>query len=203
MFWVHASRPQGTTRHTHLWKFPPLSIALSLSQASVYRPFFVLWNQEGSMFESGRRKLWHLSPMTGGKGGSPFPLIKVAQDTVASSSGSHIRCFYFFRLNHSVLSFWGGIYKHLLLLLILILTINPVFFTPVSKTSNNVQRLKQQVLWRQSVRCCHSTDLWKMKSLRAGVYNRPHLATRFSVRLHHWKPWRTRSVNGYNMGLWI
>lgn len=86
-----------------------------------------------------------------------FPLIKIAQDAVASSLGSHIRCFYFFRLNHSVLSFLGGIYKHLLLLLIL--TINPVFFTPVSKTSNNVQRLKQQVLSRQSVRCCHSTDL--------------------------------------------
>lgn len=31
MFWVHASQPQGTTRHTHLWKFPPLCLSHSLS----------------------------------------------------------------------------------------------------------------------------------------------------------------------------
>lgn len=82
---------------------------------------------------------------------------------------SHKMLLLFQTESFSFVFFGGGIYKHLLLLLIL--TINPVFFTPVSKTSNNVQRLKQQVLWRQSVRCCHSTDLWKMKSLWTGVSN--------------------------------
>lgn len=170
------------------------SIALSLSLRPWYtNQFLCCETRKETCLKAEGESLWHLLPMT-------FNLFHSSK--LHRSQLHHLLALtkYAFTLSDSIVQFFLFflIYKYLRLLLIL--TINPVFFTHVSRTCNNVQRLKEQVLWRHSVRCCHSTDLFKMKSLWTGVSNRPqlfeqtwpHLATRFSVRLHHWKPCRAK-----------